>query len=72
MASDEGLPKAEAVAEFLTIRLGRPVAATKIGAVVVGRRRLGRITIANCDAGASASIRTAIDRDDATRRHRRR
>jgi len=28
---------------------------------VVGRRRLGRITIANCDAGASASIRAAID-----------
>ncbi|TDI40693.1 MAG: hypothetical protein E2P02_16450 [Acidobacteria bacterium] len=35
MASDEGLPKAEAVAEFLTMRLGRPVAATKIGAVVL-------------------------------------
>ena len=28
---------------------------------VVGRQRLGRITIANSDAGASASIRAAID-----------
>ncbi len=28
---------------------------------IVGRQRLGRITIANCDAGASASIRAAID-----------
>jgi spermidine dehydrogenase len=28
---------------------------------VVGRQRLGRITMANCDAGASASIEAAID-----------
>jgi spermidine dehydrogenase len=28
---------------------------------IVGRQRLGRITIANSDAGASASIDAAID-----------
>jgi len=28
---------------------------------IAGRQRLGRITIANCDAGASASVEAAID-----------
>jgi spermidine dehydrogenase len=28
---------------------------------IIGRQRLGRITIANSDAGASASINAAID-----------
>jgi len=39
MASDEGMPTAEAVAELLTTRLGTPVTATKRGAVVLPHPR---------------------------------